>query len=122
MLAFIIFGLYERSKDYGAAYPVFCSGCETSSLYHLVKTRRWFKVYFIPLLPIETSTHHLVCENCERGFALKDGEVSGAKKAMSLTKEFYKGDMNQEEYIRRVQAQMSTLEYFEMEQSSEVPA
>lgn len=81
---FIIIGFGRRKKkDFGEITQVRCPRCHNDVLYHLTRTRTWFTLYFIPILPYRTQ-HRLECPICSHGIrvfrdgieALRQGELN----------------------------------------------
>lgn len=58
----IIFGLRTRASNEGAQALV-CPRCGTSQLHRLVRRKRFFSLFFVPVLPLG-STYTAVCANC----------------------------------------------------------
>ncbi|KTG09279.1 hypothetical protein AUR64_15955 [Haloprofundus marisrubri] len=110
MLLFIIFGWPRRSKEYGETYPAHCSHCENDQYYELGKSRRWFTLYFLPLLPLGRATRGLFCSICGAGFELDRTQFKAAKTLSQSTTAFSEGELSEEEYGRELEAFEATLE------------
>jgi len=63
-IAFIIFGLKRRDKDHGAAVPAHCEHCRNDVLLHPYGWRKWFHIFWIPLIPLR-ATRTLACPVCQ---------------------------------------------------------
>ena len=50
----IIWGFRSRNKVYGQVQFV-CSRCHQHSYHTIVRTQRWFALFFIPIFPFRTS-------------------------------------------------------------------
>lgn len=83
-MLFIFFGWPKKTKDYGPAYPVYCEHCHNDVVYHYVKARRWFTLFFLPVLPLGFASHYLVCEVC--GTYADLGGRDAGKRAKQLSK------------------------------------
>ncbi len=51
----IIFGSRSRNKVMGQMQYV-CSACGKPSFHTIVRSRRWFTLYFLPVIPMKKST------------------------------------------------------------------
>ncbi|GCE14156.1 zinc-ribbon domain-containing protein [Tengunoibacter tsumagoiensis] len=51
----IIWGLRSRNKVLGQVQYT-CSRCGNNSFHSMVRYRRWFTLFFIPLIPFNTRT------------------------------------------------------------------
>jgi hypothetical protein len=58
----IIFGLHSFAKTL-ATLTLVCGHCHHAAAHRLVQRRRWFTLFFIPLVPLGT-TRHTVCAFC----------------------------------------------------------
>lgn len=103
-LLFVIFGWSHRSKEYGETLPTHCSRCDNETYYHLRKTRRWFKLYFVPVLPFGTANRRLVCDICGAGVRLDRSEWKAAKSLSATTDRFLAGDVSEDAYTDEVDA------------------
>ncbi len=104
-MLFIIFGWKTRMKEYGATYPTRCPHCSNDIYFHLIKSRRWFKLYFIPVLPLGFASHDLVCPTCHASLHL-DGraEAKQAKQLTKATNTYQEELMGVNEYKRELRA------------------
>lgn len=107
-LAFVIFGWKIREKEYGRAYPVQCSHCNNECYYKPIKIRRWFHIFWIPLIPTKTN-FRLECPVCRMGYNLSDEGFSVAKDMAEVTRRNFDGEMTTEEYERYLQQFHSAL-------------
>ena len=65
---FIIFGWGRRTmKTLGWIPPQMCPNCHNERPWVVMRIRRWFTVFFIPVLPYE-SGYVAMCPICSRGF------------------------------------------------------
>lgn len=81
----IIFGYKVRDKDYGAAYPVACPNCHNEVMYRGYKARRWFHIYWIPLIPGK-ATRMLTCPTCDSGIEIDKDELRLVKEIAEKVK------------------------------------
>lgn len=77
-LLFVIFGLKRRTKQFGACYPSHCINCRNNEYLHLQKERKWFHIFWIPLIPW-TAAWYLVCPRCGLSVRLVKQEAKEAK-------------------------------------------
>lgn len=76
---FIIFGWnYQTSKNHGPTLPMKCPHCGNEVFLHLLHERRWFTLFFIPVIPY-SSRHFLLCDICSHGYELESDKVEEAK-------------------------------------------
>ncbi len=64
---FLIFGLrvYYRAIGQGTFH---CQRCGGDRPYRLRAGRRWFHIFFIPLIPLGHVGEHVQCEHCRAGY------------------------------------------------------
>jgi Fe2+ or Zn2+ uptake regulation protein len=95
---FIIFGWgHQTIKQYGATLPIKCPNCNNSVFLHLVQTRTWFTLFFIPVIPYE-SKHYLLCEICGQGIELNGEEIDRAKELNQATSSFLSKEISEDQY------------------------
>ena len=70
----IIFGWRTIVSTIGAVFKRMCDHCHNEDYWILTKTTRWFTLFFIPVIPLETK-YFLACPVCKYGFALKGDQV-----------------------------------------------
>ncbi len=68
----IIFGWGNRYvKDYGETdYLEECIICSRLNLFHFVRLRDWFDLFFVPIIPYNTE-YYLVCPHCENSVEIE---------------------------------------------------
>ncbi len=82
MLGLIIAGFdHIKEKDYGETYPTKCPNCNNNVYLHLKNIKKFFTVFFIPLIPYK-SKYYLLCPICNTGTKLSKEEVEKAKEFM----------------------------------------
>lgn len=112
-LVFIIFGWPRRTKEYGPAYPLFCDHCKNDTVYHYIKQRRWFSLFFIPFLPLSRSKHYLVCDICGASLELKQkDERKLAKQASKITESYLGHEVSNAEYYEAIDGLSEQSELF----------
>ena len=86
MLLFIIFG--TRGLSFGKETGQFhCPGCRTDSTYRRKVQRRFFTLYFIPLIPLDKMAEYIECERCKGTFSLEVLEL--APSTQQVNNEFH---------------------------------
>lgn len=69
MPLFIIFGISSKEKARSAG-SFQCPVCETTRDYSELRISRYFSLFFIPILPLgSTSTGRIVCNHCRSEFS-----------------------------------------------------
>lgn len=99
---FVIFGWPRRTKDYGPSHPEYCPHCDNESWLTLVKERRWFSLFFIPVLPLGRADYWLVCSICGAAAELRKQEFKEFKSCVKATEEFRSGRISENEYGHRL--------------------
>ncbi len=56
-----------------------CPRCNGSSNFEEKRVRRWFTLYFVPLVPIGTSGYYVECQECRGTFKPEVLTYSGLK-------------------------------------------
>lgn len=96
-LLFIIFGSKYREKEYDRAWPVQCPQCRNECYYRPVKQRKWFHVFWIPIIPWRKQ-YWLSCPVCETGYKLNKTLFKDAKRMAEYTSLRLDGRLSDEEY------------------------
>lgn len=63
----IIFGTSNKSKTTGSG-QFFCPNCKTTRAYERKQSKRYFSLYFIPLIPMGDSGEFVECQTCHLTF------------------------------------------------------
>lgn len=106
---FFLFGWnHQTKKDYGPTLPIKCPNCNNDVFWHLVHSRDWLTVFFVPVIPYK-SKHSLLCEVCSQGIELNDTQISKAKKLNQTTLAFFNKEITKEEYMKAVKHVRVTL-------------
>jgi hypothetical protein len=74
----IIFGWRTIIKNIGIVFKRMCDHCHNEDYWILTRTTRWFTLFFIPAIPIE-SKYFLACPICKYGFALNNEQIKNIK-------------------------------------------
>jgi hypothetical protein len=61
---FIIFGFRRKSSRLGTIF-IICGYCHTPAAHALVKMRKYFTLFFVPVIPLDT-TYAITCTMCGR--------------------------------------------------------
>ncbi len=80
----IIYGWGRRtSKEVGQSRTYTCPNCRNVNRFRLTTVRKWFTLFFIPLIPYETS-HLELCPICRAGRKIGKAEMEDLlKEAMA---------------------------------------
>lgn len=66
----IIFGFGKTTfKELGADRPVMCERCGNQTQYVFAERRKWFTLFFIPVIPYETA-RMVICPICRNALVL----------------------------------------------------
>lgn len=95
---FFIFGWGHRTiKNFGNTLIQKCRICSHASYFSLVRTRDWFTLFFIPILPYETK-YFLECPICKNAFELNNEEnIANLKEIAELIESFKKKEVTKKE-------------------------
>ena len=94
----IIFGWgYETRKEYGPTMPIKCPNCNNNVFWHLLRSRIWFTLFFIPVIPYQ-SRYYLLCEICSQGIELRYSQIDQIKQLNQATMSFLNHEMTEEQY------------------------
>ena len=66
----IIFGTKAKTKSVGKG-KFNCPHCQREREYERKKAKRYFSLYFIPLIPMDDIGEFIECQTCHRSFALE---------------------------------------------------
>jgi hypothetical protein len=70
MLGLIIFGRRAVTGSLGTG-SFDCPRCGTTRLYEHKRVRRFFTLYFIPLIPLATLGEYVECEGCRGTYKME---------------------------------------------------
>lgn len=103
----LLFGFRNKMHDHGATIAATCPRCHNSVVLHDVRNRRWFTLFFIPVLPLGRARRLLTCPICRWGRDVpKDAEALTNEMA-DITRQWQAGGMNDDAYGQRVDAYWS---------------
>jgi len=85
----IIFGTGPRRENMDSG-EFYCPHCQTTRQYKRQRVRNYFRLYFIPLIPLGDSQEIIECETCGMAFAPRVLEMNAPqpkRKARPLAKQ-----------------------------------
>ena len=88
------------TKEYGPTMAVECPNCDNDTWLHLYRQRKWFTLFFIPVIPY-SSKHLLLCEVCSQGIELKGDQIQRAKQMNELTQGLFNESFSKDEYWKQ---------------------
>jgi hypothetical protein len=96
-----------RPKDLGPALPFQCSRCNREGFARYFTVTKWFRLYFIPIVPYQTK-HFLVCPSCTAASELTTpAERQRAERLVALTTSLQSGFVSEEAYAERLKAELA---------------
>lgn len=96
-----------KPKDLGPAIPARCSRCGREDFARYLSVTKWFRLYFIPLIPYQTK-HFLVCPVCTAATELTTrDERAQAERLVSLTASMLAGMTDEDTYRRLLAAELN---------------
>jgi zinc-ribbon family len=96
-----------KPKDLGPAVPLQCARCGREGFARYLTVTKWFRLYFIPVIPYETK-HFLVCPVCTAATELKTkGERERVGRLVALTASLMSGATTEEAYKRALSAELN---------------
>jgi hypothetical protein len=94
----IIFGWGKVThNNYGPTMATKCPNCNNDTWLQLRRYRKWFTLFFIPVIPY-SSKHLLLCEVCSQGLELKGEKIQSAKQLNELTQGLLSQTISKDEY------------------------
>lgn len=100
----LLFGFRNRVTDKGAAVAATCPRCHNSVVLHHLHTRRWFTLFFIPVLPLGVSHRLLMCPICRWAREVPASAEPLTAEMSEITRQWQAGAMADDEYGKRVEA------------------
>jgi hypothetical protein len=91
-----------KPKDLGAAIPTRCLRCNNSVTYRYYSVTKWFRLYFIPLIPYDTK-YFLVCPTCMASKQLDKASRAQVIRLVATTSAMQAGQLSQERYAEQIQ-------------------
>jgi hypothetical protein len=89
-------------KHLGDVAPVVCPNCQNQVFYEHVSSTKWFRLYFIPLIPYSTK-HLLLCPVCTRGAQLSAPQKDQVLRMKAVTSSWKSKLLTDEKYGEAVQ-------------------
>jgi len=100
----ILFGLGPgKLQDHGPTLPVTCPRCNNQVMYHYVSRTRWFRLYFIPLLPT-SKVHQLLCPICNHGPEISREDLPRVQALNTVAEQYQRHSVSEEDFRRAVEA------------------
>src|SRR5688572_15093262 len=93
ILFIIIYGTYGITYSKGEPGQFHCPGCSASQQYRHRRVRRFFHIFFIPVIPLNLAGEYVECRTCKGTYKLDvlemmksiAGGTDGASPAMPLS-------------------------------------
>src|SRR6187551_903515 len=86
----LIFGVQVRSRSIGAG-TFHCPHCSGDRTYSHKHARRWFSLFFIPIIPMKEIGEYIQCETCQQRFPMdvldRPTSASLAEQMIAATRE-----------------------------------
>jgi hypothetical protein len=101
---FILFGFRTKLNARGAAVAATCPNCHNAVVLQHVHVRRWFTLFFIPVIPLGVSKRLLVCPVCRWSRDLPKTAEAATLDMAEITKQWQAGSMSNDDYTKRVDA------------------
>jgi len=79
----IIFGTTARRKTIGSG-QFYCPHCQTQRSYERKQAKRYFTLYFIPLIPMGDLGEFIECQTCHMAFSVDVLKLKPSVKKLSL--------------------------------------
>lgn len=74
---FLLFGFGKKTvKGYGSEEVILCQRCNNAKQWQYRKTKTWFTLFFIPVIPYQTS-YEKVCPICGNSVTLSKDDFYG---------------------------------------------
>jgi len=84
---FVIVGWGRRTiQVLGFTAARICTNCGNTTQWKVLRTRRWFTLFFIPVVPY-SSSYHAICPVCSRGFQVDPRSVQKFMSAQGVPAE-----------------------------------
>ncbi len=103
----LLFGFRNKMHDHGATIAATCPRCHNSVVLHDVRFRRWFTLFFIPVLPLGRARRMLMCPICRWGRDVSKDADALTNEMADITRQWQAGGMNDAAYGQRVNAYWS---------------
>ena len=101
---FIIWGFRNKFHDHGPTIAATCPRCHNSVVLSHVQTRRWFTVFFLPLIPLGKGKRVLMCPICRWGRDVPKEAEGMTAEMVDITHQWQSGGLTDDAYGQRVAA------------------
>ena len=91
-----------KAKDVGPAAPITCPNCRNATTFHYVTSTKWFRLYFVPIIPYSRK-HFLLCPVCTRGMALTSETARLAAGMVPITRARIADELTEPEYQQHLE-------------------
>ena len=122
MPLFFLFGVRTKAHDHGAAIAATCPRCHNSVVLHDYHYRRWFTLFFIPVVPLGRARRVLMCSICRWGREVPKEADALTNEMTDITQQWQSGALTDEAYAQRVEAYWSFATPGGLTPNSDVPA
>lgn len=85
------------TKHFGHTVAVHCPNCGNEMWMSLYRHRKWFTLFFIPLIPFR-SEHFLLCSVCSHSVLLTGERIGQARQLNEWTKGYLEGAIDEPAY------------------------
>jgi hypothetical protein len=99
----VIFGFGPgKQEDLGEIAPSVCPNCHNQVLFHHVRSKKRFSLYFVPVVPYGTDDY-LVCPICSRGLQISSAQLPYVRSMSSAAASFRAGRLAEAQYMAQVE-------------------
>lgn len=74
----------RKPRDCGEVAAALCPNCGNHVTFHLLETRNWFSVFFVPLVP-GRARHVVFCPICHYGVQVEGTALDAARELVEMT-------------------------------------
>ena len=92
-----------KVQDHGPTLPVTCPRCHNQVMYHYVSRTKWFRLYFIPLVPT-SKVHALLCPICNHGPEVNRDDLPRVQALNTVAQQYQRHSVSEEDFRRAVEA------------------
>lgn len=115
----LIFGFdHNNNTNYGTVQTQHCVNCNTSNNWELIKTSKYFTLFFIPILPQSTKYWHQ-CMECKQGDFLSKKEFDVYKDIADINTDFANGVISSDEKETQLKSAFIVLEKMNVEKKEQ---
>lgn len=75
---FILWGWRIRKHEISAG-QFHCQSCAADAPYKLVEPRRWFTLFFIPVIPLDRQDRYVECAKCGGAYTEAAANIPAAR-------------------------------------------